>query len=320
MRSLAIINQKGGAGKTTTAVNVADALAREGRRVLLIDLDPQSHASLHLGVQVGAEEAGIYDVLIGGLAAADAMRTINGRLCLLPAGIDLVGAELELRERVAWERILRSALQPYREAFDFCLIDCPPSLGQLTISALVTADEVLIPLQPHFLALQGLGRLLETIQLVRQDLNPHLRVCGVAFCMFEKGTRLAQEVLEDVQRFLDSAEPDTPWHGARLFEAKVRRNVKLAECPSFGQTIFDYAPGSNGAEDYLALAREIAALSRAPAAAAEPEIERPVTKAVEEVVVAAAAAPIFPEPPAPAPVRRRAAGAAAQVAAKRAAP
>ena len=223
MRSIAIINQKGGAGKTTTAVNLSDALAREGRRVLLVDLDPQSHASLHLGVQLGEDEAGVYDVLVGDAAAAEAMRSVNERLALLPAGIDLVGAELELRQRPNWQRVLRDVLAPYREAFDFCIIDCPPSLGQLTLAALVAVEEVIIPLQPHFLALQGLGRLLETVTLVRQDLNPGLRVSGVALCMFEKGTRLAggarrHTALPEPRRNL--ARPGT----ARVFDTRAAKH------------------------------------------------------------------------------------------------
>jgi chromosome partitioning protein len=282
MRSIAVINQKGGAGKTTTAVNLSDALARNGRRVLLIDLDPQSHASLHLGVQLEEGDVGVYDVLVGDAPAAEAMRSIGERLALLPASIDLVGAELELRQRPNWQRVLHDVLQPYREAFDFCLIDCPPSLGQLTIGALVAAEEVIIPLQPHFLALQGLGRLLETIALVRQDLNPGLRVAGVALCMFEKGTRLAHEVLEDVQRFLAATEPGTAWHGARVFDARIRRNIKLAECPSYGQTIFAYAPGSNGADDHQALALELLALTdRGPDATSHDG--QPVARSMAEV-------------------------------------
>jgi len=295
MRSIAIINQKGGAGKTTTAVNLSDALAREGRRVLLVDLDPQSHASLHLGVQLGEDEAGVYDVLVGDAAAAEAMRSVNERLALLPAGIDLVGAELELRQRPNWQRVLRDVLAPYREAFDFCIIDCPPSLGQLTLAALVAVEEVIIPLQPHFLALQGLGRLLETVTLVRQDLNPALRVSGVALCMFEKGTRLAQEVLEDIQRFLSAAEPGTAWYGARVFDTRVRRNIKLAECPSYGQTIFAYASGSNGAEDYHALALEVLGLANG----ARHEISgdgQAITESIAEGVAAAEARGRVEEP------------------------
>ena len=282
MRSIAIINQKGGVGKTTTVIHLADGLARAGRRVLVVDLDPQAHASLHLGMQPGTDEPSIYDVLIHGAPIAEVCRTVNEHFSLLPASIDLVGFDLEVRERGQRELLLAGALDAYREAFDFCLIDCAPSLGLLTINALATVTEVMIPLQPHFLALQGLGRLLETVTLVREALNPRVRVSGIILCIYEKGTRLAQEVLADVTGFIAGAQPADAWYGARVFETKIRRNIKLAECPSFGQTVFDYAPGSNGAEDYLALAREILGESP-PEEQAEPPTQA-VSKPVSEVV------------------------------------
>ncbi|TWT45590.1 Soj-like protein [Phycisphaerae bacterium RAS1] len=259
MRSLAIINQKGGVGKTTTAVNLAAGLARLSRRVLLVDLDPQSHASLHVGVQIEPGQPGMYEVLIGSAALAEVARDVSDCLSVAGSTIDLVAAEIELLEHPGRERILAEALARYREAFDFCIIDCPPSLGLLTINALTAVHEVVIPLQAHFLALQGLGRLLETVSLVRQTSNPALRVAGVLLCMFERGTRLAQEVSDDVAAFLAQAGPDDPWFGACLFKTAIRRNVKLAECPSFGKTIFDYAGASHGAEDYLELARDVLA-------------------------------------------------------------
>lgn len=278
MRSIAVINQKGGVGKTTTSVNVAAALARQGLRVLLIDLDPQSHATLHLGIELADDDTSIYDVLVNGATLAQAAREVADKLVVIPADLDLVGVDVELAGRPERETLLARVLRPYQEGFDFCLVDCAPSLGLLTINALAAVQEVIIPLQPHFLALQGLGRLLETAALVRGILNPELRVSGVALCMYERGTRLAQEVRDDVQRFIASAEPADVWYGARVYQTTIRRNIKLAECPSFGQTVFDYAPGSHGAEDYAALADEILA-----GAAPSPAATAPVAKTVAEV-------------------------------------
>lgn len=266
MRSIAMLNQKGGVGKTTTAVNVAAGMARTGLRVLLVDLDPQSHATMHVGVDPADAAPGIYDLLVNGARAHDAVRQTAENLSIIPASIDLVGAEVELSARDERELILRRALEPLKDRFDVLVIDCPPSLGSLTINALAAVDEVIIPLQPHFLALQGVGRLLETVTLVRGVLNADLRISGVVLCMNEKGTRLAQEVANDVRDFLASAGGDDAWFGARVFDSTIRRNVKLAECPSFGQTIYDYAADSHGAEDYAALAEEIIAMT-APAPA-----------------------------------------------------
>lgn len=260
MRSIALMNQKGGVGKTTTAVHIAAALARSGRRALLLDLDPQAHSTLHVGVELAPEDTTLYDVLVRGAPMAQALRFVRENLELIPAHTDLVAAEIELAERPDRERVLSQALAPHLERLDFCIIDCPPSLGLLTVNALATAREVIIPLQPHFLALQGLSRLLESVTLVRDALNSCLRVSGVALCLYEHATRLAQEVRDDVTRFMQAAAPSDAWYGARVFETCIRRNVKLAECPSFGQTIFDYAPSSHGAEDYLALVREILAM------------------------------------------------------------
>lgn len=274
MRSIAVINQKGGVGKTTTAVNVAGALALDGYRVLLIDADPQAHASLHLGVDPAAQDTTLYDVLVRGAALSHAVQSValtlpNGtdarapgqHLSVVPSHLDLVSAEIELAGVQGRETRLREALAPHGDAFDVCILDCPPSLGLVTVNALAAVNEVIIPLQPHFLALQGLGRLLDTVRLIRQALQPALRVSGIVLCMHEAATRLAQEVTQDVQRFLSQARPDDAWHSARLFKTPIRRNVKLAECPSFGVTIFQYAPESHGAADYRSLAREIESIA-----------------------------------------------------------
>jgi chromosome partitioning protein len=275
MRSIAILNQKGGVGKTTTAVNVAAALGQNGQRVLLLDLDPQSHASMHLGVDPG-DGANMYDVLADGRPLAEATYEATDGLRVVPATIDLVGAEIELAGQEERETVLRRAVEVEADEFDVCVMDCAPSLGLLTVNALAAADEVIIPLQPHFLALQGLGRLLETVELVRERVNPHLRVAGIVLCMYETGTRLAQEVRDDVTRFMAAAEDDRAWHGARVFDTVIRRNIKLAECPSFGQTIFDYAPTSHGAADYALLAEEVQHARPAQAA--------PRSRARDEVV------------------------------------
>jgi chromosome partitioning protein len=273
MRSIAIMNQKGGVGKTTTTVNLAAALVRLKHRVLVIDLDPQAHSTQHVGVEPGPNDPTIYDVLVDGRSVAEAARLVNtgdgkGMFAIIPSHPDLVGAELAIVDRPERERILQRACAAYQQEFDFCLIDCMPSLGLMVINALSLVNEVIIPLQPHFLALQGLGRLLETITHIRATLNPDLCVSGVVLCSYERGTKLAQEVERDVRDFLGSGSPGDAWHGAKLFESVIRRNIKLAEAPSFGQTIFDYAPASHGAEDYLALANELID-SRPPASLAQ---------------------------------------------------
>jgi chromosome partitioning protein len=270
MRTIAIINQKGGVGKTTTAVNLSAALAAAGRRVSLVDLDPQAHATLHLGLTLGCDDRSIYDVLTGPTTLADVRYQVAERLSVVVSHIDLAAAEVELAGVVGREMILRDKLRDDAESFDVLLIDCPPSLGVLTLNALSTVDEVLIPLQPHFLALHGLSKLLETIDLVRQRINPRLRVAGIVLCMFDAATKLASEISQDVEDFLAHARQQrTPWAGAVLFHTRIRRNIRLAEAPSFGQSIFDYAADSNGAADYLALAHELFA-ERAAAELHEP--------------------------------------------------
>lgn len=257
MRSIAIMNQKGGVGKTTTAVNVSAALAATGQRVCLIDMDPQAHATLHFGIEPRPQSTSIYDVLVSNTKLAEVRRQVNENLWVVGSHLDLAAAELELSGVVGREQILHDKLAEDSEPFDYLFIDCPPSLGVLTLNALTAVDEVFIPLQPHFLALHGLSKLLETIDLVARRLNHRLKLSGVILCMFDGTTRLASEVCQDVDSFFNANHDKTPWATARTFQTRIRRNVRLAEAPSYGQSIFQYAPGSNGAEDYRMLAEEI---------------------------------------------------------------
>ncbi|MFO0830543.1 MAG: AAA family ATPase [Phycisphaerales bacterium] len=255
-RIIAFMNQKGGVGKTTTTVNLAAAFARAGRSTLVVDLDPQAHASLHLGVDPGELESSVYNVLVDpGYDVLRAVRRARENLAVLPAVTDLAGAEHELSEVSDKQKRLENALLRLGDAYEFVLIDCPPSLGLLTINGLTAAREVVIPMQAHFLALQGVGKLLETVSLVRQAINPHLRVTGVVLCMHDNSSTHSREVVADMEAFFTQArETDTPWRTARVLRPAIRRNIKLAECPSFGQTIFEYAPSATSAEDYNALA------------------------------------------------------------------
>lgn len=262
MRSIAIINQKGGVGKTTTAVNLSAALAAAGHRVCIVDLDPQAHASLHLGIALAEGVPSIYDVLTSEVRIADVKRQVHDNLSIIPSHLDLAAAELELAGEVGRELILRDKLAQEELDCDFLLIDCPPSLSILTLNALTAVNEVFLPLQPHFLALHGLSKLLRTIEVVTQRLNSNLRLSGVVLCMYDSGTRLAAEVSADVHDFFNrQATADKSWENAQTFKTRIRRNIRLAEAPSFGQSIFEYAPQSHGAEDYRDLAREVLAAS-----------------------------------------------------------
>ena len=262
MRSIAVINQKGGVGKTTSSVNLAAALAESGRRVCLLDLDPQAHASLHFGITAHGDSPSMYEVLCGNASLEQARQQVDGNdlISVVPSNLDLAAAELELAGEVGREMILRDRLEEEQEPFDYLILDCPPSLGVLTLNALVAVREVFLPLQPHFLALHGLSKLLRTVEVVSRRLNSRLRLTGVMLCMYDSNTRLAAEVSTDVDEFFHASKGSRDFFNqAKFFETRIRRNIRLAEAPSFGQSIFQYAPDSNGAADYRALAAEVIA-------------------------------------------------------------
>jgi chromosome partitioning protein len=277
MRRIAVLNQKGGVGKTTTTVNLAAALAAEGKKTLVLDLDPQAHATLHLGLLPGRSGPSLYEVLTQGMPLAEIRREVAPNLWIGGGHIDLAAADFELSGTVGREVILRDALEAEAGDYDYILMDCPPSLGVLTLNALCAAREVIIPLQAHFLALHGLSKLLETISLVSKRINRDLKVAGVVLCLYDSGTRLGGEVIDDLDSFFDGRRhANAPWADARVYRTRIRRNIRLAECPSFGQSIFQYAATSRGAEDYASLASEVqghtpAAIWLAPEPKATPD-------------------------------------------------
>jgi len=291
LRIIAVLNQKGGVGKTTTTTNIAAALAVKGFKVAAIDLDPQAHLTIHLGLNPETIEAGSYKVLTQQASFEDEMIEVRKNLWLLAANINLVGAESELVSVVGREIILREAVDKIKDRFDYILIDCAPSLGLLTLNALACADEVLIPLQPHFLALQGFGKLLQTIDLVNKRINPSLKVKGILLCMFDSRASLPNEVKADIEQFLESARgTNCAWSQAQLLPVYVRRNIKLAEAPSYGKTIFEYEENCNGAEDYRKVAeffynselKEAVELPQVDSTEAEPQrVESDIPKTVD---------------------------------------
>jgi len=255
LRKIAVLNQKGGVGKTTTVVNIAAALAAEGLKVAVIDLDPQAHLTIHLGLNPENIEAGAYEVMTQSSEFEREILLVRPNLWLLPANINLVGAESELVSIVGRETILREAIRKSEEKFDYIFIDCAPSLGLLTLNALAAAEEILIPLQPHFLALQGFGKLLQTVEIVRDRINPNLEVKAILLCMFDSRASLPREVKTDIEQFLQNARnTKNSWANARILPVNIRTNIKLAEAPSYGKTIFEYEKNCHGAEDYKKVA------------------------------------------------------------------
>lgn len=258
MRIIAMFNQKGGVGKTTSTANVGAALALAGKRVVLVDLDPQANLTSHMGLDPGAGHLSTYRVLADGVPLKEALQEIAPGVQLVPSTTDLAAAEVELVSVVGRELLLRKMAEAEKFPADYVLIDCPPSLGLLTLNALSWANEVIIPLQAHYLSLQGMAKLFETCALVRRQLNKQLRISGILFCQYETAARLSAEVRGEVEDFLAAARgKNEPWSEAIIFDTFIRRNIKLAEAPSYGQSIFQYAPGSAGAADYSVLAEEI---------------------------------------------------------------
>lgn len=250
MRTIAIANQKGGVGKSTTAVNLGAGLATLGINVLVVDSDPQGNATSGLGISKSAKKKCLYDCLIGEVPIEEVVqKTDIALLSCIPATIELAGAEIELVTVMSREVRLKTALNAVDDAFEVCLIDCPPSLGLLTLNALTAADELLVPIQCEFYALEGLGQLMNTVSMVKRHLNPALRIGGVLMTMFDGRTNLSQQVVDEVRGIFPN----------ELFSTIIPRNVRLSEAPSYGQPIMVYDERSKGSEAYMDLAREVAA-------------------------------------------------------------
>ena len=245
---IAITNQKGGVGKTTTSVNLSACIANSGKKVLLIDMDPQGNASSGLGIDKDSLELCIYDVLINGMTMNDVIvPTALKKLKIAPASIDLAGAGVELVNLPKREHILKKALKEIRDDYDFIFIDCPPSLDLLTLNALTATDGVLIPIQSEFYALEGVSQLINTVNLVKKSLNEKLEIEGVLLTMFDGRTKLSIQVADEVKKFFTT----------KVYKTIIPRNVRLSEAPSYGEPIIIYDPRSKGAEVYMKLAKEV---------------------------------------------------------------
>ncbi|HEX6811464.1 MAG TPA: ParA family protein [Planctomycetota bacterium] len=258
MKRIAVINQKGGVGKTTTTVNLGAALAQQGFRVLLLDMDPQANMTVHVDKRPDLEGNTLTNLFTEDAPLQSLVQaTSSPNLSVVPSDTSLAGVEQVLANRIGRETILREALAAFPDAgsFDFALLDCPPSLGVLSANALVAADFVVIPMQAEYLALQGMAKLLDVVQLVQKRLNPALKIACVVPCMVDARTNLSTEVLREIDAHF----------GPLLAKTRIRNNVKLAEAPSFGRTIFEHAPDSNGARDYQAFATEFLAMIGVPA-------------------------------------------------------
>lgn len=247
-RVIAIINQKGGSGKTTTAVNLGAYLARLSKTVLLIDLDPQANSTIHLGLKPHEVEMSIYDIMMDEKSFSDiVLNTEVENLSIAPANINLSGVEIELAGIVGREMVLKDAVEEIKNGYDYILIDCPPSLGLLTVNALTIAKELIIPVQTEFFALEGMGKLFQTVEVVKKRLNRDLKITGIIPTMFDTRTNMSREVIEKIREYF----------GDRVYKTMIRKNVRLAEASSHGKPIVLYDSHSTGAQDYEALSKEV---------------------------------------------------------------